>query len=93
MKELIECLPLDNGEKSQVVKLPWRKYPGIVLQGDSLKTLSDLSRALYERARLTKDQDLLDIAREFQESLGAYLSLYEELTIREGYELPYEIKV
>lgn len=73
-----------------VVRMPGRKFPGLVLQGDSLcsvfwramAVLEELESGDLEHARL----DALDVAR----ALEADVLHYEKVLSEHGIDLPYD---
>ena len=72
-----------------VVQLPERKYPGVVIQGD---TLNGLVRRLEEMKDLVKSDQLEDLTTEIQEvreQLSAARDYYEPTSAERGIELPY----
>lgn len=76
---------------SAIVRVPGRRFPGTVLQGDSLSILhanaKDLSNRLKELS--IKDEDLLCSAQELQETLLNHLLHYQKVLTDNGIELPY----
>ena len=85
-EELVELLtPIGNGA---VVRLPGRRYPGVVIQGDSLSILVRHIREI--RVRVDKDDEaLLDEALLLEEELEEYRRGYEQALALHGIELPY----
>lgn len=72
-----------------VVQLPERKYPGVVIQGD---TLNGLVRRLEEMKDLVKSDQLEDLTTEIEEvreQLSAARDYYEATCAERGIELPY----
>lgn len=89
MKKHIESLPFPDGQVSQVVKLPWRKFPGLVVQGDTIHNFYSKAIELRNIASKHEDEELASIAEDFLESFGAYIEVYEECIKSAGYDLPY----
>ena len=76
---------------SAIVRIPGRRFPGVVLQGDSLSILhvnaKDLSTRLKELG--VQDEELLYAAQELQEQLLGRLLHYQQVLAAHGIELPY----
>ena len=74
-----------------IVRVPGRRFPGVVLQGDSLSILhvnaKDLSTRLKELG--VQDEELLYAAQELQEQLLSRLLHYQQVLAVHGIELPY----
>jgi hypothetical protein len=71
-----------------VVRLPGRRFPGVLMQGDTLAILVAQARAVC--SRLTgHDEDLIDDARLLKESLEDIQARYEAALFAHGIELPY----
>lgn len=72
-----------------VIRPPGRKFPGAVVQGDSLFILFSLARSLRDRSASLGDEDLTGDADELVELLGSRLRQYESVLDQHGIELPY----
>jgi len=83
----IECLSQETN--AAVVRLPWRKFPGIVLQGDSLKVLLDAASEVAKLSRGSDVPELEDAAVELVGILGTYVQGYEDALLRHNQPLPY----
>jgi len=78
---------LDGTTNAAVVQLPGRKFPGVVVQGDSLKTLVELAA---EASNAREDPSERTAAVEMlHERLAELLRHYEEVLGRSGRKLPY----
>jgi len=76
---------------SWVIRTPGRKFPALVIQGDSYSQLFDLAQSIVERTRLnpSADPELLGEAEELRDMIWGKLHNYE-LTLQEnGFTLPY----
>ena len=80
---------LTGPENFAVIHLRERRFPGVVVQGDSLNIL--VTRALHvaRRARTTRDADLVDEADRLARSLVEIRRRYEGVMKRNKLELPY----
>jgi hypothetical protein len=80
---------LEAGSNGGIVQLPERKFPGIVIQGDSLSILV----SEVESLRLSlgkKDEEEAMASLEFIEShLKERLAFYEGVLAKHSIELPY----
>jgi len=79
MKELTVLL---YGEQTNnaVLKLPDRKYPGVLVQGDTLKNLLDTGELVASLARQQRNDDLADEAEGLAEMLrDIYQAYVQEL--------------
>jgi hypothetical protein len=74
-----------------VVRMPGRRFPGAVVQGDSLSILCAEARDISQRLKDlgTTDEELLSAAQEHQEKLLGRLLHYQEVLAAHGIELPY----
>ncbi len=71
---------------SNIVQLPERRFPGIVIQGDTMSSfLSRLKDAKSSPDPEERDQCLEELIESFSNLLDHYESVLEV----EGYELPY----
>ena len=69
-----------------VVRLPGRRFPGVVIQGDSLFTIDAL---VNELAKCAKAEDAQEIAEELTQIIGPRLAKYERVLKERGIQLPY----
>lgn len=72
-----------------IVRMPSRRFPGCVVQGDSLYCLVQHAWRIHELARTTGNQDLIDETQALVESLTGRLNHYEVVLGEHGIELPY----
>jgi hypothetical protein len=80
---------LSHIPNSGIVHLPGRKFPGIVMQGDSLFSLLHGLRYLLERFKECKDEEHYFETLMIAETLYAQLLHYEETLSKHGMSLPY----
>ena len=75
MKELTVLL---YGEQTNtpVLKMPGRRFPGILLQGDTLKNLLDTSEDVANLARQQGNSELIDEAEGLTEMLSGIYQWY-----------------
>ena len=72
-----------------VIRMPGRKYPGVLVQGDSLSILVNLAASIDARAKKLGDEDLLDDSTELRELLMKKILWYEAALKAHGIDLPY----
>jgi hypothetical protein len=72
-----------------VIRPPGRRFPGSVIQGDSLSILCSLAKSIHERATVTKDQQLIEDATELLDLLITRQKHYEQVLRAHHIELPY----
>ena len=78
-----------------VVRMPGRKFPGLVLQGDSLQQLLELVQEAQQHAgqlagnHTPNTEDLESTLAYLRERIEAYLSSYESTLAAHGIPLPY----
>jgi hypothetical protein len=72
-----------------VVKLPGRRFPGVVIQGDSLGNLNAITKRLVAALSDGRVEDARDEATEIQELLSGYKHVYEDAMNQAGLALPY----
>lgn len=87
--EADEVRVLTRGTNSWVVSTPARKYPGIVIQGDSLKVIHDAASALVDLLDASAEDAARAQAEELESLLRGYLIVYEEAVFQWGLTLPY----
>jgi hypothetical protein len=90
MKKL-EFLVLGQESNSWVVQVPGRKYPGVVLQGDSLKNLYDLATEIVDST--PRSEGTHELASELCQLLKSHLTGYEKALGKYGIALPYSSSV
>ena len=84
---------LSHIPNSAIVQLPGRRFPGIVMQGDTLSNVFDSARHLLAEFKRQQDQERFYETLMFAEQLQAHLLHYEETLERHGMQLPYTVPV
>ncbi|WP_164017847.1 DUF6959 family protein [Pyxidicoccus trucidator] len=92
--ELKEVEVFSTVVNAAVVRVPGRKFPGVVIQGDSLSILrSDVreARKLAAAAAGSEEarEELAAVLEELEDKLAGYLTVYEETLRAHGMALPY----
>jgi hypothetical protein len=72
-----------------VLRTPGRKFPGVVIQGDSLSILYNLAEEVCRLAQDTQSKELQAAACELADLLAARLKVYEEVLAEHNIKLPY----
>jgi hypothetical protein len=85
----IEIEILAEGSNCPIVKTPGRKFPGILLQGDSLKVLLDAATEIYEISSHEANDELHAAVGELKDKLAGFVAAYEKAMHANGLELPY----
>ena len=85
--EMVECSVLDKSVNSWVLRVPGRQFPGVLVQGDSLRRLYSLAKSAHES--LPTGSEASDQAAELRDQLKAHLMNYETALRRHGIALPY----
>ena len=68
---------------------PGRKFPGSLIQGDSLSILVDRAREICEAVKGSGNAELIGVAEELKVALEARLTDYENVLAKHKIELPY----
>lgn len=87
--EKIELEVYSQAINQAVVKMPQRRFPGLVIQGDTMSILVTLAETIYERAKKSSDSELLEEADELKDRLKAFLLHYETVLGAHQLDLPY----
>jgi hypothetical protein len=80
---------LDGSANEAVVHLRERKYPGVVIQGDTLFNLYSEAQEILEMLDIRDSEEAAFITRTLIERLGGFLEHYEAVCLSAGLELPY----
>jgi hypothetical protein len=72
-----------------IVRIPSRRFPGIVIQGDSLSILAGLAEGIRDAAKRSSDDDLISDATQLSNSWEGLLLHYESVLDEHNIPLPY----
>jgi hypothetical protein len=74
-----------------VIKPPGRRYPGCVIQGDSLAILCRMAKNIAKFAANSSidDEDFLDNVQELNNSLVGRLLHYQDVLSKHGIDFPH----
>jgi hypothetical protein len=81
---------LDESPNFVILRTTGRRFPGIVIQGDSLKNLVNLTveaKLALERGDTNESAEAIG---ELQDELLSRIQHYEEVLTRLGMQLPYQ---
>ena len=87
--ERIELEVFSEAGNFSIVRPCGRKFPGSVVQGDSLSILYSCAEAIRKNAVSLGNEDLLDNAEELARLIGARLMHYQGVLDLHGIELPF----
>ena len=85
----IEVALLSDAVNNPVILLPNRKFPGVLIQGDSLRILYDLVEEMAEALDKNEEDELYDIVQRLKDILNSRVQIYEETLREQNMELPY----
>jgi hypothetical protein len=80
---------LSEAPNIPVLRIPGRKFPGSLVQGDSLSILVQEAQELLSFVQVTGNEEAITVARDHLEKLQDRLEHYEKVLCAHGIELPY----
>jgi hypothetical protein len=83
---------LDHTTNAAVVQLPGRRFPGLVVQGDTLNRFVDAAFSICRIADRHGSRDLRDEATALRDELRSLAAHYEAVLASRGISLPYVIE-
>lgn len=75
-----EIIRIATRANATVVQLPERQYPGIVIQGDSLRNLNSLVQEARSQIGIGRVDECADLLEEVAHLLEGYVYCYNEAT-------------
>ena len=87
--ERIEIEVFSQTTNAAVVRMPTRRFPGMVIQGDSLHILYRLADSIAKTAASSANAEFGSDAEQLKDFLARYVSSYEDVLKSHGMELPY----
>ena len=88
----METKPLDVFSEASnfgIVRMPGRRFPGCVIQGDSLSILLSAAEVVWRESQGINNQSLSEAACELYNALKSRLDHYEQVLTGHKMELPY----
>jgi hypothetical protein len=76
-----------DASNAAIIRHPSRKFPGMLIQGDTLNSLSVM--AANALANAEPDSDLWHDVKELADDLQARVDFYEKVMREHGLELPF----
>ena|ERR1700722_15824183 len=84
---------LSHISNSGIVQLPGRRFPGIVIQGDTLSGMFDGARYLLNEFKRSHDEERFYETLMFAQQLQGQLLHYETTLEKHGISLPYSVSI
>jgi len=85
----VEVTVLSNTVNSPVIQFPGRRFPGVLIQGDSLRSMTNLVNVIGECLRIGDIEEARSVAVELDDVLGSHIKHYEAVLDAHGLTLPY----
>lgn len=86
----IEIEIFSENINAPVLKLPFRKFPGILIQGDTLKNLSVIAEEIADLCcKKNKNEELKELSIFLSDQLQNFVNIYEKTLKSSGLALPY----
>jgi hypothetical protein len=89
MSKMLEFELLCSESNAVVARHPDRSYPGLLIQGDTLRTILDDIEELSEGAEAEDLETVKEISEVLKERFIDLLTHYEKVLKQHGQELPY----
>lgn len=80
---------LSKATNASIVRLPWRKFPGVVVQGDSLSILVELAEEVHAARKDHSNEEVAGASEALHGKLAGLLAHYEQTLTSAGISLPY----
>ena len=84
---------LSHFPNSGIVQLPGRRFPGIVMQGDTLSGVFDTAKFFLAEFKRLRDEDRYFEVLSFARQLQDQLLHYEDTLEHRGMQLPYTVSI
>jgi hypothetical protein len=85
----VEVSVLGDLVNSPVIHFPGRKFPGVLIQGDSLKSMADLVNEIRQQLTAGDMEEASSVAEDLHGLLRSHLEIYQRAMESHGLELPY----
>jgi hypothetical protein len=80
---------LSDEVNAPIIRFPGRRFPGSLIQGDSLKSMTDLAVEILEHLNAGDPEEAKAVAEELHSLLASRTNAYEKALKTHGIELPY----
>jgi hypothetical protein len=80
---------LSEEPNASIVRLPWRNFPGVVVQGDCLSILVELAEEVHAALKDHSNEEVAGAAEELHATLSGLIAHYEQTLTSAGISLPY----
>lgn len=80
---------LEAASNCPVVQLSERRYPGMIIQGDTLFSFFRLAQRARECFAAGRGDEAADYAEQLEDALGDLLAFYESVLEKHDLSLPY----
>ena len=87
--EYIELEVYSQSINRGVIRMPSQNFPGLLLQGETLSTLSKLAGSIHEHAKKTVDTELIEASQELSVNLQKLITHFEATLTKHNIPLPY----
>lgn len=87
--ERVEVELFTDGSNNAVVRMPGRKFPGVVVQGDSLSVIRSDVAAIRDACRTEGATEALELAEFLLEDLDAIMLRYTDALERHDLRKPF----
>lgn len=88
MKKItVDCL--SDASNYSVIRSPGRRFPAILVQGDSLRAMADLAEEIQKMVKHSANDELRATVDELAEQLLSRVKHYEQVMADEHMPLPY----
>lgn len=85
----VEAVVLDRAINAAVIHLSTRHFPGVLIQGDTLSNIATFLRGAADNLARGNTAEAADDIDEARRSVDRFLSHYEAVLARHGFDLPY----
>jgi len=87
--ELVEVELLSDGGNNAVVRMPGRRFPGVLVQGDTLASLLSWAERVEALVKAGEQTEAREEAQALADELGRWLHGYEAALQRHDVKRPY----
>jgi hypothetical protein len=78
-----------DAANAAILRHPGRRFPGLLIQGDTLHSLCISIDHVYSKARSELDPDTLKEMNDLRESMWDFVSHYKSVLQEHGLQLPF----